>query len=162
MSPRQPVERCAANVGHSTGLVGSFEFLWYLERWNAPRTVLGVTAVVFIQRAVNKFIISTMLTREFKSDETNRVWWAGTWFGRNASKMGVSTPGREFLVKIVELTLWSGDFLLGHILLFFLSLPVLIPYADRIHATSKSFLPRKMGLHCFRALTNCRLCVFVL
>ncbi|KAG9009427.1 1,3-beta-D-glucan synthase [Tulasnella sp. JGI-2019a] len=117
------------------GLIASFEFLWYLERWNTSRTVLGGTAIVFIQRAINKFIISTLLTREYKSDETNRVWWTGNWFGRTASKMGVSNPGREFLVKIVELSLWAGDFLLGHILLFFLALPVLVPYADRLHAT---------------------------
>lgn len=118
-------------------MVGSFEFLWYLERWNVPRTVLGATAIVFIQRAINKLIISIFLTREYKSDETNRVWWSGQWFNQS-TKMGVSSPGREFLVKIVELSLWAGDFLLGHILLFILAIPALIPFADKVHATSES------------------------
>jgi 1,3-beta-glucan synthase len=47
----------------------------------------------------------------------------------------MSQPAREYIVKIVELSLWSGDFLLGHFLLFFLSPPTLIPFADQIHAT---------------------------
>lgn len=117
------------------GLIAFFEFLWYLERWNGQRTVLGVIAVVFIQRAINKFIISTLLSRESKSDETNRVWWSGTWFAKANAGSGVSSPAREFLVKIVELSLWSGDFILGHILLFFLTIPTLIPYADKLHST---------------------------
>jgi len=118
-----------------TNEVAFIEFLWYLERWNGQRTVLGVVAVVFIQRAIMKFIISTLLSRESKSDETNRVWWTGNWFGRGADSAGVSHPAREFLVKIVELSLWTGDFLLGHILLFFLAIPVLIPFANKLHAT---------------------------
>jgi len=38
-------------------------------------------------------------------------------------------------VKIIELSLWSGDFLLGHLLLFMLAPPILLPYADSIHST---------------------------
>jgi len=116
------------------GLVAFFEFLWFLERWNGRRTVLGVIAVVFIQRAINKFIISTLLSRESKNDETNRVWWSGGWFGKAANN-GISNPAREFLVKVVELSLWSSDFILGHILLFFLAPPILIPFVDKLHST---------------------------
>lgn len=47
----------------------------------------------------------------------------------------MSQPAREFVVKIIELSLWSSDLLIGHFLLIILSIPVLIPYADRIHAT---------------------------
>lgn len=51
----------------------------------------------------------------------------------------MSQPAREFVVKIIELSLWSSDFLLGHLLLFMLTPPMLIPYVDKLHATSKSF-----------------------
>ncbi|KIO22848.1 glycosyltransferase family 48 protein [Tulasnella calospora MUT 4182] len=119
------------------GLVAFFEFLWFLERWNGRRAVLGIVSIVFIQRAVNKVIISTLLTRESRSDETNRVWWSGNWFG--SGNTNVSSPIREFVVKIVELSLWSGDFILGHILLFALSIPVLVPFVDKIHSTSESY-----------------------
>ncbi|KAJ6591860.1 1,3-beta-glucan synthase component-domain-containing protein [Mycena vulgaris] len=47
----------------------------------------------------------------------------------------MSQPAREFIVKIFELSLWSSDLILGHILLLMLTPPVLIPYFDRFHAT---------------------------
>ena len=47
----------------------------------------------------------------------------------------MSQPAREFIVKIIELSLWSSDFLIGHFLLFMISPPLLIPYFDRLHAT---------------------------
>lgn len=52
----------------------------------------------------------------------------------------MSQPAREFVVKIVELGLWSSDFLLGHVLLFMLTPPLLVPYFDRLHATSGWFV----------------------
>ncbi|KAJ7326226.1 hypothetical protein DFH08DRAFT_885100 [Mycena albidolilacea] len=39
----------------------------------------------------------------------------------------MSQPAREFIVKIIELSLWSSDILLGHLLLFLLTLPMMIP-----------------------------------
>lgn len=47
----------------------------------------------------------------------------------------MSQPAREFIVKIIELSLWSSDLLIGHMLLFMLTPPILIPYFDRFHAT---------------------------
>ena len=47
----------------------------------------------------------------------------------------MSQPAREFIVKIVELGLWSSDFLIAHILLLILTPITLVPYADTIHAT---------------------------
>jgi len=47
----------------------------------------------------------------------------------------MSQPAREFVVKVVEMSLWSSDFLLGHILLFMLTPPILIPFIDKAHST---------------------------
>ena len=47
----------------------------------------------------------------------------------------MSQPAREFIVKIVETSLWSGDFLLAHVLLMILTPPILIPFIDRLHST---------------------------
>jgi hypothetical protein len=47
----------------------------------------------------------------------------------------MSQPAREFIVKIVEMALWSSDFLLGHILLIILTPPILIPFINRLHST---------------------------
>lgn len=74
------------------------------------------------------------LSREFKHDETNRAWWTGRWYGRGLGSHVMSQPAREFVVKIIELSLWSSDLLLGHFLLFMLTPPILVPYIDRLHA----------------------------
>jgi 1,3-beta-glucan synthase len=92
-------------------------------------------AIIAIQRAFHKILISVFLSREFKHDETNRAWWTGRWYGRGLGSHVMSQPAREFIVKIMELSLWSSDLILGHILLLSLTLPVIIPYFDRFHAT---------------------------
>ncbi|KAJ7726881.1 1,3-beta-glucan synthase [Mycena metata] len=117
------------------GMLGFFEFLWFLELWDTSHAVLGLITVIAIQRAVHKVLVSVFLSREFKHDETNRAWWTGKWYGRGLGAHVMSQPAREFIVKIIELSLWSSDLLLAHILLFLLTLPMLIPYFDRIHAT---------------------------
>lgn len=103
--------------------------------WDASHAVLGLIAVIAVQRAVHKIIISVFLSREFKHDETNRAWWTGRWYGRGLGSYAISQPAREYIVKIVELSLWSSDLLIGHLLLFMMTPPILIPYIDRIHAT---------------------------
>jgi 1,3-beta-glucan synthase len=117
------------------GILGFFEFLWFLESWNVSHAVLGLVCVIAIQRAIHKILISVFLSREFKHDETNRAWWTGRWYGRGLGVHVMSQPAREFVVKIIELSLWSSDLLLGHLLLFMLTPPILIPYFDRFHAT---------------------------
>ena len=92
-------------------------------------------AIVAIQRAIQKILIAVFLTREFKHDETNRAWWTGQWYGRGLGNSAISQPAREFVVKIVEMSLWSSDFLLAHILLVILTIPLFIPWFDRIHST---------------------------
>ncbi|KAJ7598314.1 hypothetical protein C8J56DRAFT_758244, partial [Mycena floridula] len=79
-----------------------------------------------IQRAIHKTLISIFLTREFKYDETNRTWWTGRWYDRGFGAQAFLQAIREYVVKIIELSLWSSDLLLGHLLLFMLSPPLLI------------------------------------
>jgi 1,3-beta-glucan synthase len=116
--------------------------------------VLGLLAVIFIQRAVNKLLIAVFLSREFKHDETNRAWWTGKWYGRGLGSSVMSQPAREFIVKVVEMSLWSSDFLLGHILLFMLTPPILIPFIDKAHSTMlceylDSWLPSASTYRCW-------------
>jgi hypothetical protein len=48
---------------------------WFLELWNTSHAVLGVIAVIMVQRCIFKILIAVFLSREFKHDETNRAWW---------------------------------------------------------------------------------------
>jgi 1,3-beta-glucan synthase len=87
---------------------------------------------VGIHRAVNKILIASALTREYKHDQTNQAWWTGKWGALGSAAVGQAP--REFMVKLIELNLWSSDFLLGHVLLIILTVPLLIPGVDRVHS----------------------------
>ena len=109
-----------------------FEVMFFLEGFDWARTLSGMIAVVAIQRFITKLIVSLALTREFKTDSANIAWWTGKWY--NMGWHSLSQPGREFLCKITELTMFAGDFVLGHFILFVM-LPILaIPFADKFHS----------------------------
>ena len=124
-----------AAVAHGVAVIMMlvfFEVMFFLEGFDFARTLLGMIAVIALQRFIVKLITSLALTREFKSDSANIAWWTGKWY--NMGWHSLSQPGREFLCKIVELTMFAGDFILGHWILF-LMLPILIiPYIDKFHS----------------------------
>ncbi|KAF8319368.1 1,3-beta-glucan synthase [Clavulina sp. PMI_390] len=124
-----------AHVLAVVGMVGFFEFLWYLELWDVSHAVLGLIATIAVQRAINKFLIAVCLSREYKHDEANRAWWTGRWYGRSFGGSAVAQMMREYIVKIIEMTLWSGDFLLGHFLMLLMTPLILVPYIDKLHTT---------------------------
>ncbi|KAI0475013.1 glycosyltransferase family 48 protein [Xylariaceae sp. FL0804] len=106
-----------AAIAHGTAVVVMlvfFEVMFFLEGFNFTKTLLGMIAVVAIQRFIFKLIIALALTREMKSDTAN--------------------PGREFLCKITELSMFAADFILGHWLLFFMLPAILIPKIDMLHS----------------------------
>ncbi|KAK0305545.1 1,3-beta-D-glucan synthase [Friedmanniomyces endolithicus] len=113
-------------------LLAFFEVLFFLEGWSFAKTLLGMIAVVAIQRFVFKLIIALALTREFRADTSNIAWWTGKWYSMGWHSM--SQPGREFLCKITEMGFFAADFILGHILLFFMLPIILIPYIDKFHS----------------------------
>jgi len=129
-------------------LLAFFVVLMYLEAWSFPRSLSGMIAVVAIQRFILKFIITLALTREFKGDMTNIAFWTGKWYTMGWHTM--SQPGREFLCKICELSMFAADFILGHVLLFFMLPILLIPYADKFHSMMlfwlrPRYVTRKIG-----------------
>jgi len=124
-----------AAIAHAIAVVmllAFFEVMFFMEAWSFARTLLGMIAVIAIQRFVFKVIIGLALTREFKADTSNIAWWTGKWY-----TMGwhtVSQPGREFLCKVTELGYFAADFILGHVLLFLMLPPLLVPYIDKFHS----------------------------
>ena len=121
-----------------------FEVMFFLEGFDFARTLLGMISAIAIQRFILKLIISLALTREFKTDSANIAWWTGKWY--NMGWHSLSQPGREFLCKITELSMFAGDFILGHFILFIM-LPVLvIPYVDKFHSVMLFWLRPRYAL----------------
>ncbi|GAA5841468.1 hypothetical protein JCM9279_000663 [Rhodotorula babjevae] len=129
-----------AHVLAVVGMIAFFEFLWVLERWNFSHAVLGLIASIAIQRCIYKILIAVVVSREYKHDEVNRAWWTGKWWGHGMGASAWTQPAREFVVKVVEMGLFSGDFCAAHFLLFLLAIPTLIPGFNTIHATALLWL----------------------
>lgn len=113
-------------------LLAFFEVMLLLEGFVFAKALLGMIAAVALQRFIYKLITALALTREFKTDSSNIAWWTGKWY--NMGWHSMSQPGREYLCKIVELGLFAGDFILGHVLLFILLPALCIPYIDKFHS----------------------------
>ena len=139
-----------ASIAHIlavAGMLAVFEFFWFIEFWNAANTVLGLIAMIAVQRAIFKVVIALFISREFKHDETNRAWWTGRWYGRGLGGHAFSQPAREYLVKIVEMSMFSADFITCHLLLFALSIPLCIPFIDRFHSMALFWLRPSKQIH---------------
>ncbi|KAI0005221.1 glycosyltransferase family 48 protein [Xylariaceae sp. FL0662B] len=124
-----------AAIAHAVAvimLLVFFEVMFFLEGFDFTKTLLGMIAVVAIQRFILKFIISLALTREFKTDQANIAFWTGKWYSMGWHS--VSQPAREYLCKITELSMFAADFVLGHFLLFFMLPVILIPQVDKLHS----------------------------
>ncbi|RYP59602.1 hypothetical protein DL771_010835 [Monosporascus sp. 5C6A] len=109
-----------------------FEVMFVLEGFSFAKTIIGMIAVVAIQRFIFKLIVSLALTREMKTDQSNIAFWTGKWYSMGWHSM--SQPAREFLCKITELSMFAADFILGHFILFFMLPVILIPQVDKLHS----------------------------
>jgi len=124
-----------AGIAHGIAVVmllAIWEVMFFLQSWNFSKALLGMIAVVAIQRFMFKLIISLALTREFRADTSNIAWWTGKWYALGWHTL--SQPGREFLCKITEMGFFAADFILGHVLLFFMLPFILVPYIDKFHS----------------------------
>jgi len=124
-----------AGIAHAVAvimLLVFFEVMYILEGLSFARTISGMIAVVALQRFLIKFIVSIALTREMKTDQSNIAFWTGKWYSMGWHS--ISQPGREFLCKITELSMFAGDFVLGHWLLFMMLPFVSIPKMDVLHS----------------------------
>ncbi|KAI4284586.1 MAG: hypothetical protein L6R38_001287 [Xanthoria sp. 2 TBL-2021] len=124
-----------AGIAHGIAvimLLAFFEVMFFLEGWSFSKALLGMIAVVALQRFIYKLIVGLALTREFKGDGSNTAWWNGKWYAMGWHSF--SQPGREFLCKITELGMFAADFILGHVLLFIMFPAICIPYIDKFHS----------------------------
>lgn len=122
-----------------------FEVMFFLEGFVFSKTLLGMIAVVAIQRFIFKLIISLALTRELKTDQANIAFWTGKWYSMGWHT--ISQPAREFLCKITELSMFAADFILGHVILFLMLPVILIPQVDKLHSMMLFWLrPRYVAL----------------
>lgn len=124
-----------AAIAHALAVIFmlvAVEGMYFLEGCDFARTLAGIIAVIALQRFVFKLIVSVALTREMKTDQSNVAFWTGKWYSMGWHSL--SQPGREFLCKITELSMFAADFILGHWLMFIMVPIIAIPKVDKLHS----------------------------
>lgn len=126
-----------AVTGHILAIINHIFFIHLLfafQRWNVGISLLGVALSISLQNLIITIVISFILTKELTTtDRSNKAWWSGRWFSSELGKRAVTQPFREFLCKWIEMSWFTADFFIGHILLF-IQIPLLfIPQIDRLH-----------------------------
>ncbi|RMD40882.1 hypothetical protein DV735_g4220, partial [Chaetothyriales sp. CBS 134920] len=124
-----------AGIAHAIAvimLLAFWEVMFFLEGWIFAKALLGMIAVVALQRWIFKLIIALALTREFKHDTSNIAFWTGKWYALGWHTM--SQPAREWLCKITELGYFAADFILGHFILFLMLPALCVPFIDKFHS----------------------------
>ena len=106
-----------------------------LSNWLLPRTLLALCGFTFLQRAIIRIFVVTLLSRELPTPISNQAWWTGTFCcSPNFSALRkITQPIREFGCKWVELYHFSTDFVVCHVILFALFPVCWIPFVDRVH-----------------------------
>lgn len=82
--------RWTAAATHSIGVlvvIAGLEYFWWLEHYVIQSTLLGILAILSMQRFIFKTFVAMFLTRELTDDAANRAWWAGNWRETQVSKM---------------------------------------------------------------------------
>ncbi|SCV02431.1 LAME_0H00386g1_1 [Lachancea meyersii CBS 8951] len=111
-----------------------FEVMWLLEGWNFTRALLLLITCINFQEVLIKIFTVFFLTREYKNNKSHLAWWSGKWYNTGMGWSVVLQPTRELFVKTIECSLFAGDFILGHMLMF-VQLPlVCTPFVNRWHS----------------------------
>jgi 1,3-beta-glucan synthase len=111
-----------------------FEILWFLQGWDFSKTILGLAASISLQKLFFSLLNILFLSKEFDHDKSTRAWWSGKWVWAGLGWKVLTQPLREFICKITELSYFTGDIILGHIILIAQLPLILIPYADKWHS----------------------------
>lgn len=112
----------------------TFELMWVLEGWNFTRTLILLITSINLQILLFRIITHLLLTREFKSNKSHLAWWSGKWYRTGLGWNVVLQPLREYVVKIMESSYFAADFFLGHLLLYFQTPIIFVPFIDYWHS----------------------------
>jgi 1,3-beta-glucan synthase len=104
---------------------------WILSDFIFYRALIGVLVFSQIHRMWIR-LLTICLPREIDSNASNLAWWDGRWY-----KLGIRSiwaPLREYLCKVIEMSAFTMDIFISHIILFMLFPFTLIRYIDDLHS----------------------------
>lgn len=126
-----------AGIIHFLGILSHLIFyyvIWICERWDFSMVLSCLVASLFVQSFLFKLLTVALFSRENNHDRSNQAWWSGKWINAQLGWAILSQPFREYWCKVIEMSLFTMDFLIGHFLFFIQTPALLIPYIDRWHS----------------------------
>lgn len=122
--------------------VVDFVIMWFLEGWNFKRTLILLITSIYLHIALFR-ILTQFLTKEFRNSQTNIAWWSGKWYNTGIGWRILGQPIREYIVKVMEMSYFTADFLLVHILLYLQTPLLFVPFIDFWHSMMLFWLKPK-------------------
>ncbi|CCE63589.1 hypothetical protein TPHA_0F01030 [Tetrapisispora phaffii CBS 4417] len=126
-----------AAIAHGVSVIvylGTFIIMWVLEGFDFTRMLIGIVACIQAERLIIQCMTVLLLTREQKHDSANTAFWAGSWSTAGYGSLSWAEPFREYIAKVIEMSEFAADFILGHTLMI-CQLPILcIPQIDKLHS----------------------------
>ncbi|CCH60497.1 hypothetical protein TBLA_0C07060 [Henningerozyma blattae CBS 6284] len=117
-----------------------FEIMWYLQEWNFARTLILLITSINLQIFLFKTFTILFITREYKTNKTNMVWWSGKWKNTERGLSIRIIPIREFFIKLMESSYFAADFYLGHLLLYLQTPLIFVAFIDYWHSMTLYWL----------------------
>ncbi|KAI5955704.1 hypothetical protein KGF54_001206 [Candida jiufengensis] len=108
------------------------EVIFLLENYSFIHLVGALLVIFSFHRVLSNFILITCVSRE-RQEEVNKAWWSGKWYKSGLGVRVITQNVRELIIKILELNKFTFDFILNHLLLFFMFPILFIPYVDSLH-----------------------------
>lgn len=141
---------CSAAIGNQVSFVThlisviiyavDFELMWFLEGWNFPRTLILLITAINLHIFLFRLVTIILVTKEHKANKTNIAWWTGKWYNTGFGWSIITQPFREYIIKVMEMSYFAGDFVLGHFILFLQAPIILIPFIDCWHSMTLFWL----------------------
>ncbi|KAG0656639.1 1,3-beta-glucan synthase component fks3 [Monosporozyma unispora] len=143
---------CHLNLGSTIAFIAhgvsvlvyliDFVIMWFLEGWNFKRTLILLITSIHLHIILFR-ILTQFLSKEFKNSKVNIAWWSGKWSNTDIGWSIVGQPIREYFVKIMEMSYFTADFLLIHILLYLQTPLLFFPFIDFWHSMMLFWLKPK-------------------
>ncbi|AMD22699.1 HHL071Wp [Eremothecium sinecaudum] len=125
------------SIGHGLGILShviSFGIMCILQKWDIQSIIITLLTAAMLESMLLSIMALFDFSSEGNAEKSSLAWWSGQWFREKFTFKLVIDSCFEFIHKVLELSWFCSDFVLGHLLLFF-QIPILIiPNINKVHS----------------------------
>ncbi|AET37842.1 uncharacterized protein Ecym_2089 [Eremothecium cymbalariae DBVPG len=126
-----------SSIAHGFGIIShvvSFGIMCVLQKWDLNFIIVSLLTATLLESLFLSIIGLLDFSSNKYAEKSNFAWWSGQWFKEEVTWRLCIEPLFEYIRKILELSWFCADFVLGHLLLFFQIPILLVPNVNKIHS----------------------------